>query len=230
MVLVVMAGALESGVAQQPPPTQPAGTDEPCPLATLRGAFLYEEPIHWRTVQDWLGHATAVAKVVIADIRPGRFDATASGAPPTPDPDPDEDYFAPTITEPVVLDAVHVYSGTAVSGYVVGRAGETSPDCPGYVYETSPECREGEVGDMVMLFAHSIWPEDEELYRGGDIFWPGHLYSIRDELNRLPGKHYEAVGVVTWFLYHEGYAWSCNFLHPMPIAELEAEVEALTGG
>lgn len=126
----------------------------------------------------------------------------------------------------MVIDATMVYSGPQVTGYVVLRFGGTSPDCPNYYHEVTPQMISGEDGDTVMLFGFEV---SNELYANPPNWLTYAMGVVADVEVRANGQ-YDVMLVDNWYLYDGSEARSVMTASPIPVAQLEAEVEAAVGG
>ena len=232
----VFALRVAGGNQRGPLSGQPPSAD-PCSHLAGRMKFRYDNTMPYReySTADFVSDVNIVARAVITDIQAARFE-TVDGLPPpavtatpvvTPDPDEDVYFYPDKVFSPVVLDAIEVYSGTTVAGYVVPRWGGTPTACPGFSFDRKHEPMVGNVGDSGVAFM--IEPPAE--WESDPPGWYVQLANTAQSLSS-PGNEYRPMILDNWYLYDQqtGMASTALKLGTMPISQLEAELESATGG
>jgi len=201
-------------------------TIDPCAhLARVRRTQGYFERADW-SVASFVEGANTVAKVQIQSIDAARFD-TPAGAPPTPLPtqatEEEREDYNDSIYSATVLQAVTIYSGTQVTGYVVPKWGGATTACPNYVYESLPQLVQGNVGDHAMVVLY------EQSYLTNPPQWFQYLEAYAAQLSIPPNVAYRVMMPYTWYRYVGSDAInSIRIVLNMPISQLESEVDAAT--
>ncbi len=167
--------------------------------------------------------AQTIARVEIVEIGEPQF-GTSDGHVPDPLPtnatEEEEETYPDDIFSLIVLDATDVYSGTADTGYVIIRMGGVTAECPDYAHVVEPAFAE-DVGDEGIIELRSI---PEFLLEDPPPIYQ-HLLDKAEELNEDEKVHYEPMLVWTWYRYVGSSAESRNLVTPMPVTQLESEIQ-----